>query len=203
MNTFFVPAIEWNLFSGSFEKNLSLFDIANPKEVMKKAKAKYFTIIKDIPSFRKNGILLTTLLNATILASVYLSLPQRFGVKLVEEYYKNSMNNHVMKLMLRKNKNFKKGYQCNLEKISIRSQKATNPYTWRFKFVKGKTLDSYDAIFDKCGICVLYKQLGIFEIVPALCSYDYDMAKQTNSIFTRAFRLANGDDVCDCHYEKR
>ncbi|HCI55584.1 MAG TPA: hypothetical protein DFI01_06630 [Bacteroidales bacterium] len=35
----------------------------------------------------------------------------------------------------------------------------------------GETLDSFDAIFDKCGICELFKQTGVFEIPPAMCAY--------------------------------
>lgn len=202
MRRLFIPTIEWNLFKGSFEKNLTIFNVDNPKEVMKKAKKQYYDIIKTIPQFKKNDVLLTTILNSAILASVYLSLPQKFCVEIVEEYYRKSMNNQIMKLKLKKNKNFTRKYQYKLSKDSMKSQKATNPYTWRFKFVQGETLDSFDVIFNKCGICELYKRLGIFEIVPALCAYDYDMAKQTNAIFTRDFKIANGDKICDCHYRK-
>lgn len=203
MNILLISEIEWCLFKRSFEKNLTIFNVDNQKETMKKAKLQYNQITKDIPAFGSNDALLTTLLNASILAAIYLSLPEKHDVELVKEYYKKSMNNAVMKLMLRKNKNFTKAYQRNLAKLATKSQKSNNSYAWKFKFIKGESLDSFDAIFEQCGICTLYKKMGCFDIVSALCAYDYDMAEQTNAVFTREYRIANGDDVCDCHYQKK
>ncbi|HWR18757.1 MAG TPA: L-2-amino-thiazoline-4-carboxylic acid hydrolase, partial [Clostridia bacterium] len=66
-----------------------------------------------------------------------------------------------------------------------------------------QTPDSYDMLFDKCGIYNLMKDLGISEITPAMCAYDYSMAKITNTVFTREYTLASGGPVCDCHYQKK
>lgn len=66
-----------------------------------------------------------------------------------------------------------------------------------------ETIDEFDAIFDRCGIWHMMKELGIPEATPALCRYDYGMAKETNTIFTREQTLAGGGSVCDCHYKKK
>lgn len=38
---------------------------------------------------------------------------------------------------------------------------------------------------------------------PAMCTYDYDMAELSGSVFSRHYTLANGGPYCDCHYQKR
>lgn len=108
----------------------------------------------------------------------------------------------ISSFVLKHTKIFTRKYQDTLNKSGIKSEKATNPYTWRYKVIYGKDYNCFDAIFDKCGICNLYKDLGIFEIVPALCAYDYEMAKYYGSEFNRKMTLASGSKVCDCHYKK-
>lgn len=49
----------------------------------------------------------------------------------------------------------------------------------------------------------MMNQLGIPEATPALCRYDYGMAKLTNTVFTREQTLAGGGTMCDCHYQKK
>lgn len=79
-----------------------------------------------------------------------------------------------------------------------------NQKKYIMKFLSGfQDLDVFNAIFDKCGIYELMKTLGISEITPAMCAYDYGMAKLTGSEFTRKYTLASGGPVCDCHYKKK
>ncbi|MDU5108517.1 MAG: L-2-amino-thiazoline-4-carboxylic acid hydrolase [Clostridium sp.] len=204
MNYYAMPMLIWNVFAKSFRNNLWMFDIDDPKKLIKSAKLKYQEIIGEIPKFEKNDVLLVNILSAAQLAAIYLSLPEKADVKVVEKFYSKSMNdNKIMMIILKNTKNFTKKYQKNQLKQSIKSNKATNPYTWRYKFYYGENIDSFDAIFDKCGICDLFKKLGIFDIVPALCAYDYEMAKYTNTIFSRETTIASGGEVCDCHYKKQ
>ena len=109
----------------------------------------------------------------------------------------------VMCLILKSTDHFSARRKKALARDAEKSQNATNPYTWRYTFTYGKTPDRYDAIFDRCGICVLFKKLGISENTPAMCAYDYEMAKQTDTIFTREFTLASGGKVCGCHYRRK
>ena len=62
----------------------------------------------------------------------------------------------------------------------------------------------YEGRFTKCGICVLMKKLGLYDLTPALCRLDYTMSEAggvTN--FVRQYTLASGGPYCDCGYKKK
>lgn len=196
----------WVVFSPSFRKHLQLLGSAPEQrsELMKKAKRIYYEIVNKIPEYGKNDILFTTILSAAILASVYICLDKKPSVGELTSYYETANNDSiVMQIILKRTNVFSKKYQKKLKADAKKSQHTTNPYTWRYKFLAGPTSDSYAMLFDKCGIYNLMKDLGISEITPAMCAYDYGMAKITNTVFTREYTLASGGPVCDCHYQKK
>jgi hypothetical protein len=41
------------------------------------------------------------------------------------------------------------------------------------------------AYFDTCGICRLFRELDITGIIPAMCAYDYEMARLVGTAFSR------------------
>ena len=41
----------------------------------------------------------------------------------------------------------------------------------------------YEGRFTKCGICVLMKELGLYDLTPALCRLDYTMSEAGAAIF--------------------
>ena len=54
------------------------------------------------------------------------------------------------------------------------------------------------------GMCVLMKELGLYDLTPALCRLDYTMSEAggvTN--FVRQYTLASGGPYCDCGYKKK
>ena len=62
----------------------------------------------------------------------------------------------------------------------------------------------YETRFTKCGICTLMKELGLFELTPAMCHLDYTMSEVGGvSDFVREYTLASGGPYCDCGYKKR
>lgn len=194
----------WTVFRPIFQKNTSIIGVEDSKSLMKKAKIKYYEILKDIPEYGENDVLLINLIGAAMYAAVYISLEKKPTIDQLSEYYEIAMNsNIVMKIFLKSSDYYSKKYQNSLKKSAEKSQKSSNPYTWRFKVIQGDTLESFDAIFDKCGIWHMMNQLGIPEATPALCRYDYAMAKLTNTVFTREQTLAGGGTMCDCHYRKK
>lgn len=197
-----LPQGMWLLFKGSFEKQLPLLSVTTPGGLMKRAKAKYREIIEGIQPFGKNDALEINIISAAMLAAVYLSLPEKPAVKMVERYYAAAMNHPAMRMFLKRSDKYSAKYQQNLAQAAERSRQSTNPYSWRFVFIPGPTLDSFAAVFDHCGICHLFQQLGIGEAVPAMCAYDYTMAAQNGTVFTREFTIAGGGPHCDCHYQK-
>lgn len=143
----------WTVFRPTFQKNTSIIGVEDSKTLMKKAKIKYYEILKDIPEYGENDVLLINLIGAAMYASVYISLEKKPTIDQLSEYYEIAMNsNIVMKIFLKSSNYYSKKYQNSLIKSSEKSQKSSNPYTWRFKVIQGDTLESFDAIFDRCGM---------------------------------------------------
>lgn len=193
----------WTVFAPSFKRQLAILDAVDSSAVMEKAKQKYRQILADVPSFGRNDVLLLNLLSAATMAAVYLSLEQRPSLEQVTRYYDAAMSdNFVMRVFLKSSNYYSKGYQKSLSRQAERSRRSTSPYSWKFRYTAGSSIDSFDAVFDQCGICTLFSRLGIADIIPALCAYDYGMAQWTNTAFSRTHTLAGGGPVCDCHYQK-
>lgn len=194
----------WVIFRPTFQKNLGMLGVEEPRTFMKKVKIKYYAILRDIPEFGENDILIKNIISAAMYAAVYLNLEKKPSIDVLADYYETAMgSNNVMKFFLRRTNYYTKKAQDKLKKEAERSQHSSNPYSWRYKVYEGETINTFDAIFDRCGIWYMMKTLGIPEATPALCRYDYGMAKETNTIFTRQQTLADGGSVCDCHYQKK
>lgn len=55
-----------------------------------------------------------------------------------------------------------------------------------------------------CGICTLMGELGLHDLVPAMCRLDYTMSEAGGtSDFVREHTIASGGPYCDCGYRKR
>ena len=79
-----------------------------------------------------------------------------------------------------------------------------NPYSWNMAFLPYPDGSGYEARFTKCGICTLMKELGLFELTPAMCHLDYSMSEAGGvSQFVRQYTLASGGPYCDCGYKKK
>jgi hypothetical protein len=79
-----------------------------------------------------------------------------------------------------------------------------NPFSWNMEFLPYGDGSGYEARFTKCGICTLMTELGIREIVPAMCRLDYAMSEAGGADdFVRRYTLASGGPYCDCGYKKK
>lgn len=200
----FLPRTMWILFHGSFQRQLPLITKSAPEPLMRRVKNTYREILQPIPDFNKGDRFQVNILSAAMLAAVYLNLSEKPGLEAVTSFYHLAMTeNAVMKTFLRKNDHYSAKAQRKLARQAEESQGRNNPYTWRFRYEAGPTQNSYSAYFDTCGIVYLFQKLGISEITPAMCTYDYDMAELGGSIFTRQHTLAQGGPCCDCHYQNR
>ena len=71
----------------------------------------------------------------------------------------------------------------------------------RYEYPDGS---GYEGRFTKCGICVLMKKLGLYDLTPALCRLDYTMSEAGGvTDFVRQYTLASGGPYCDCGYKKK
>ena len=79
-----------------------------------------------------------------------------------------------------------------------------NPYSWNMEFLPYPDGSGYEARFTACGICTLMRELGLYDLVPAMCRLDYTMSEAGGaSNFVREYTLASGGPYCDCGYKKR
>ena len=51
-----------------------------------------------------------------------------------------------------------------------------NPYSWNMDFYLYPDGSGYEARFFTCGICTMMKELGLYDLTPALCHLDYTMS---------------------------
>ena len=199
----------WTLFAPSFQKQLTAvfgYSTDRAKTVTKKAKSTYREIIAGLPEFEKGDRFKMNLVNCAMVGAFILSMPQRPDVERLTVYYANAIMTKPMQWFCRKS-----GKSKFTEK-DIAGMKATaalkaadrNPYSWNMDFYEYPDGSGYEGRFTKCGICVLMKQLGLYNLTPALCHLDYTMSEAGGvTDFARRYTLASGGPYCDCGYKKK
>lgn len=204
-----LPAGMWLLLKGSFEKNL-ISDLGLTKEEAKKlrlkAKPKYRQIIEDLPEFEKGDRFKTNIVNCAMLISFLSYLPHKPDVNEVTRYYEDAMTTPILKKMCRKsgkNKFSEKDIASNISTANLKAADR-NRYSWNMDYIPYEDGSGYEARFYNCGICVLMREHGLFEYVPAMCHLDYVMSELGGaSNFVREYTLASGGPYCDCGYKKK
>lgn len=201
----FMPKLMWTVYKGTFKKQLTeTLREESPGEVMKSAHKKYKEILADVDEFEKGDRFLINILSCAMLSSVLLSVKNKYTVEEVRAYYRNAMcENFITKSAATKSKSYTEKGRAKLKEQAKKSEKNTNPYSWKFSVEDGKTLNQYTAYFYTCGICYLMTKLGLKEYISAMCTLDYDMAAVNNTVFTREYTLASGGKYCDCHYDHK
>lgn len=204
-----MPFAMWLLFRKSFEENLTIvfnMDKETAKSTMAKAKVRYKEIIESLPEFEKGDRFRMNIVNCAILAAVVLNMPKRPDVEQVTVYYRQSAMNGFMKWFFRmsgKNK-FTKKDMDGMKKTAAFKAADRNPYSWNMDYLPYPDGSGYEARFTKCGICTLMKELGLFDLVPAMCALDYTMSEAGGAThFEREYTLAEGGPYCDCGYKKK
>ena len=204
-----MPLGMWGLFAGSFRKQLSAvygYDAATARAITAKAKGKYREIIARLPDFEKGDRFQMNIVSCAMLSAFLLSLPQKPTVEKTTEYYRRSMMTGPMKWFCRrsgKQKFTERDLQGMQETAALKAADR-NPYSWNMEFLPYPDGSGYEARFTTCGICTLMKELGLYELVPAMCRLDYTMSEAGGtSDFVREYTLASGGPYCDCGYKRR
>ena len=204
-----MPMGMWVLFAKSFQRQLTevlRYDADTARSITKKAKPKYKKIIAELPEFEKADRFKMNIVNSAMLGAFILSMPQRPEVEPLTEYSAKAMMTKPMRWFCRKS-----GKNKFTEK-DIAGMKATaalkaadrNPYSWNMEFYEYPDGSGYEGCFTQCGICVLMKKLGLYDLTPAMCHLDYTMSEASErSDFVREYTLASGGPYCDCGYKKK
>ena len=204
-----MPMAMWALFQRSFTARLTDvlgLDRQSAAGVSKRAKARYREIIKSLPDFEKRDRFRMNIVSCAMLCAFLLNVPRRPDVERATEYYRAAMMTGLMRRFCRLSGRAK------FTEKDVRGMKATaalraadrNPYSWNMEFYPYPDGGGYEARFTHCGICTLMKELGLFDLTPAMCRLDYTMSEAGGaSEFVRRYTLASGGPYCDCGYRKK
>ena len=204
-----MPFGMWTLFAPSFQKQLTAvfgYDMDTAKAITKKAKPKYRKIIVGLPEFEKGDRFKMNLVNCAMIGAFILSMPKRPDAERLAVYYANAMMTKPMRWFCRmsgKSKFTEKDIACMKAAAALKAADR-NPYSWNMEFYEYPDGSGYEGRFTKCGICVLMKKLGLYDLTPALCRLDYTMSEAGGATdFVRQYTIASGGPYCDCGYKKK
>lgn len=197
----FFPKTVWKLFEKSYKKQLKK-ELHEPKRgsVMKAAKKRYKEIVDTIDEFDKGDRFLFNTLSCAMLASILLSVSNHYTVSEITSFYSKTMNIKTVRKSAKKTKVFTSKGREKLKLQAKNSELSENPYATVFEIEDGENLNEYTASFKSCGICHLMKELNLEDYIPAICSFEYDMAMMEKTELIRQTTLASGGSCCDCHY---
>lgn len=204
-----MPMGMWALYKRSFQTNLTTVLGIGKEEAARiaaDAKPKYQDIIAKLPDFEKGDRFKMNIVNCAMLAAFLLSMEKKPEVEPLTAFYEKAMMNAPTKWFCRMS-----GKQKFSDK-DVAGMKATaalqaadrNPYSWNMEYLPYPDGSGYEARFSKCGICTLMKELGLYDLVPAMCHLDYPMTEAGETAdFVREYTLASGGPYCDCGYKKK
>ena len=204
-----MPACMWMVYASSFKKQLTDvlgYDAEAAKTITKAAKPKYKEIIARLPEFEKEDRFVTNIVNCAMAGAFILSMPKRPDVELLTDYYaKSVMIGFTRKLCRLSGKSkFTEKDLDRMKKTAAFKAAERNPYSWNMELYEYTDGSGYEARFTKCGICALMKDLGLYDLTPALCRLDYNMTEAgERADFVREYTLASGGPYCDCGYKKK
>lgn len=203
------PVAMWAVFVRSFREQLTAalgYEPAAARAITKQAKARYRAIIADLPAFEKGDRFQMNIVGCAMLAAFVLSMPRRPGVDQLTDYYAAAMMTPLMKKLCRMSgrRKFTPRDQAAMAATARFRAADRNPYSWNMAYLPYPDGSGYEARFSACGICVLMRKLGLYDLTPALCHLNYVMSDAGGaSRFVRDYTLASGGPYCDCGYKKK
>ncbi len=204
-----MPMGMWALYKRSFQNHLVSvlgFKVEEAASVAAAAKPKFKEIIAKLPPFEKGDRFKMNLVNCAMLAAFLLSMKERPSVETLTDFYAQSMMNAPTRWFCRMEgkRKFSDKDVADMKATAALKAADRNPYSWNMEFLPYADGNGYEARFSKCGICTLMRELGLFDLVSAMCHLDYDMTAAGGSAdFVREYTLASGGPYCDCGYKKK
>lgn len=204
-----MPQGMWALFAGSFRRQLTGvfgYDKSTAALVTKKAKPKYREIIAELPEFEKADRFKMNIVNCAMLGAFVISMPERPDVGRLTDYYAKAMMTKPMRWFCRRSgrSKFTEKDIEGMRRTAALKAADRNPYSWNMDFYEYPDGSGYEGRFTKCGICVLMKKLGLYDLTPAMCRLDYTMSEAGGvTDFVREHTIASGGPYCDCGYKRK
>ena len=204
-----MPGGMWTLFAGSFRRQLTKelgYDAPTAARITREARREYRALIGRLPAFEKGDRFKMNIVSCAMLSAFVLRMPRRPTVDELTRYYAGAMMIGPMRLFCRLNarRKFSPGDVAAMKATAALNAADRNPYSWNMVFLPYPDGSGYEARFSRCGICTLMKELGLFDLVPAMCRLDYTMSEAGGGCdFVREHTLAAGGPYCDCGYKRK
>ena len=204
-----MPMGMWALFVKSFRTQLTAvlgYDADAAGNITKQAKARYKELIARLPEFGKGDRFKLNLVGCAMLCAFILSMPRRPEVEELTDYYAKAMMTKPMRWFCRRSgkSKFTPKDIAGMQATAALKAADRNPYSWNMDFIEYPDGSGYEGRFTKCGICTLMKELGLYDLTPAMCRLDYTMSEAGGvTDFVREYTLASGGPYCDCGYHKK
>ena len=204
-----MPTAMWALFVKSFQRQLTAvlgYDTDTARGITRKAKSKYREILAKLPEFEKGDRFRMNIVGCAMLCAFILSMPRRPEVGELTDYYAKAMMTPLMRWFCRQSGKAKYTSKdiAGMKATAARKAADRNPYSWNMDFYEYPDGSGYEGRFSKCGICTLMKELGLYDLTPAMCHLDYTMSEAGGvTDFVREYTLASGGPYCDCGYKKK
>ena len=204
-----IPAGMWALFAGSFRTKLTDvlgYDRPTAAEITKNARERYRKLIARLPDFEKGDRFQMNIVSCAMLSAFVLSMPRRPDVDELTAYYSAAMMTGPMRAFCRRmgKRKFSEKDIAGMKRTAALNAADRNPYSWNMEFLPYPDGSGFEARFTSCGICTLMRELGLFDLVPAMCRLDYTMSEAGGvSEFVRENTLASGGPYCDCGYRRK
>ena len=204
-----MPLGMWLLYRDSFREHLvSVLGCTKQeaREIAEKAKPRYRAIIEKLPEFEKGDRFQMNIVNCALLCAFVLSMEKQPSVEKLTAFYARAMMTAPTRWFCRKSgkRKFTDADLQGMQETAALRAADRNPYSWNMDYLPYPDGSGYEARFTKCGICTLMKELGLFELTPAMCRLDYTMSEAGGTTqFVRQYTLASGGPYCDCGYKKK
>ena len=203
-----MPLGMWALFAGSFRRQLTVvfgYDAAAAKEIMKRAKPQYRKLIAKLPAFEKADRFQMNIVNCAHARRVHLLHAGASGCGAPDGLLCRRDDDKADDVVLpQERKKFTEKDIAGMQATAALKAADRNPYSWNMEYYAYPDGSGYEARFTQCGICTLMKELGLYDLTPALCHLDYTMAEAGETAdFVREYTLASGGPYCDCGYRRK
>ena len=204
-----MPMAMWTVFAKSFETQLTEvlgYDTTAAREIRCAAKTRYREVLAKLPEFEKGDRFKLNIVGCAMLGAFVLCMPKRPDVEELTVYYENAQMTPLMKWFCRRSGKTKYSEKdiARMKATAARKAADRNPYSWNMDFYEYPDGSGYEGRFTKCGICTLMRELGLFDLTPAMCHLDYSMSEAGGvTDFVREYTLASGGPYCDCGYKKK
>ncbi|MGN0070697.1 MAG: L-2-amino-thiazoline-4-carboxylic acid hydrolase [Atopobiaceae bacterium] len=198
------PRLVWHILEKDLKAELARrYGADDAASIMKTAQVRFRQIVGGIEDPRQGRRYFWTLLQASLIASVYLAIraedeelspaPEECAALFADVLARSSACQKVAQQL---RNDFSIQGQRDIQRSALLTQMRCGDYGWRYVYTSGSEKD-YMVTYRSCGIFRLYQELGVPELMRAACRMPDVWADLAGIHLERTMCLADGDPCCD------